>query len=84
MSLAIDIDAVTGVLLADGWHVVDDASFTIDAYEYLWGEDTIDCDAILMYNGERQGCSTGFAFVEDGSIVAGPMTSILAIRRAHD
>jgi hypothetical protein len=37
MSLAIDIDQVTGVLLADGWHDVVDVSFEIDSYEYLRG-----------------------------------------------
>ena len=36
MSLRIDVDTVTAVLLADGWHEVADASFVLDAYEYLW------------------------------------------------
>ena len=36
MSLAIDVDSVTEVLLPDGkWHHVANASFEIDAYEYL-------------------------------------------------
>lgn len=36
MSLAIDVDTVVRVLLADGWHDVEDASFGLDSYEYLW------------------------------------------------
>jgi hypothetical protein len=39
MSLAIDIDKVSHVLLADGWHHVEFAkgriSFVIDAYDFL-------------------------------------------------
>ena len=39
MSLAIDIDKVSDVLLADGWHHVEFAkgksSFVIDAYDFL-------------------------------------------------
>jgi hypothetical protein len=39
MSLAIDIDKVSDVLLADGWHHVEFAkgqsTFVIDAYEFL-------------------------------------------------
>ena len=38
MSLAIDIDKVSDVLLADGWHHVEFAkgkrSFVIDAYDF--------------------------------------------------
>lgn len=36
MSLAIDVDLVTHVLLADGWHTVANRSFTLDSYEFLW------------------------------------------------
>ena len=40
MSLAIDIDRVKQILLADGqWHRVADDSFEIDAYEYLRGKE---------------------------------------------
>ena len=34
MSLAINIDEVDRVLLADGWHEVANQSFEIDAYEF--------------------------------------------------
>ena len=35
MSLAIDVDRVIQVLLADGWHEVLDDSFDLDAYEFI-------------------------------------------------
>lgn len=35
MSLAIDVDKVTAVLLADSWHEVAAASFALDSYEYI-------------------------------------------------
>ena len=35
MSLAIDVDNITHVLLADGWHEVHDASFGTDSYEFV-------------------------------------------------
>jgi hypothetical protein len=73
VSLAVDIADVSAVLLTDGswWRVTD---FDTDAYEFL-------DDGQLIYNGERQGCSTGFRFVnEHGNLVVGPMTSIVAVR----
>ena len=40
MSLAIDVDRVTEVLLPDGlWYEVEDGSFEIDAYEFVREED---------------------------------------------
>ena len=36
MSLAIDVDLVTHVLIADGWHTVEERSFTMDSYEFMW------------------------------------------------
>jgi len=45
MSLAIDIDKVATVLLADGWHTVEDDSFDIDAYEYVAHPDGRDTGA---------------------------------------
>lgn len=76
MSLALRIAHVTHVLLADGWHELRPESFDLDAYEFI-GEDE------LIYNGERQGCSTGFTFtLTDGTRVSGPITSVLAVRHA--
>jgi hypothetical protein len=86
MSIYLQVDDIIGVLLADGWHVVSDASFYLDAYEFVTGSEGAaddDDDPELLYNGESQGCSTGFEFVDPvGDRIAGPLTSILAVRRA--
>jgi hypothetical protein len=42
MSLAIEVDDITHVLLADGWHTVHDASFGIDSYEFMRHEGMAD------------------------------------------
>lgn len=82
MSLQIDVDSVTAVLLADGWHTIKYASFDIDAYEFH--ED----DELVLGGGQCSHVpSTGFRFTEDqgdGELVDvfGPLTSILAIRTA--
>jgi hypothetical protein len=81
MSLAIDIDDVTAVLLADGWHYVYKKSFALDSYEFMHGEQ-------LEHGGGNSGvCATGFSFIErDQSATAveeqisGPLTSIIAVR----
>lgn len=82
MSLAIDVDLVDAVLLADGWHPVNKASFTLDAYEYREG-------SINLLGGGQcaQITSVGFTFLErldSGSIarVFGPLTSVLAVQYA--
>ena len=81
MSLAINPDSVVAVLLADGWHDVDDtvsgvSAFSIDSYEY------VDDDAHVHHGGGDSGiCAVGFSFLDrTGVIVAGPLTSILAVR----
>lgn len=76
MSLAIQIEKVTEVLLADGWHSVSSGSFDLDAYEYL-------DDAVLIHGGGANGvCATGFSFreIDEPGRVVGPLTSILAVR----
>lgn len=84
MSLAIDVDRVHRVLLADGWHTVDDWSFTLDAYEYLWYANGPGRDPIVLHGGGQVGvCATGFCFTdEEGGRISGPLTAILAIREA--
>lgn len=82
MSLAINVDNVDAVLLADGWHDVADnedgvSSFSMDAYEYVWGE--------FVHQDSRHCATLGFDFVEvkTGYRIAGPVTSILAVRRHY-
>jgi hypothetical protein len=83
MSLAIDIDKVSAVLLADGWHECGD-TFSFDAYEYVW--EAGGCggslrDAQNFWGASTHGqSSTGFIFHEDGRAVCGPMSSILAVK----
>ncbi len=76
MSLAIDVDRVDQVLLADGWHHVADHSFDLDAYEFMH-----DGRAVLAGGQVSLVPSTGARWTEpDGSVVACPMTAILAVK----
>lgn len=78
MSLRIDIDKVTAVLLADGWHTVDDASFDCDAYEFMSG------DGELVHGGGQSGvCATGFGFNSEDARIYGPLTAILAVKESR-
>lgn len=73
MSLAIDVDRVSSVLIAGSWYTVANNSFALDSYEYLWNGDALPQDPLLP--------ASGFAFTEpNGYVVAGPLTSILAVR----
>lgn len=90
MSLHINVDKITQVLLADGWHDVSRGTFVIDAYEFMDAEpDSPDHDAFVLLGGGRDGLITshGFEFVEKkhlsegGDVVTtGPMTAVLAVR----
>ena len=81
MSLAIDIDKVTAVLLTDGWHEVKDASFSLDSYEYLWYQRRDDPMILLGGGDEPQIPARGFAFTTtDDDQLSGPLTSILAVK----
>lgn len=92
MSLAIDVDLVTDVLLADGWHKVASKSFNLDSYEYLWSgrtgmtvaqfEEHYKDDAMLIHPGGNSGvCATGFGFETDqGEWMYGPLTAVLAVK----
>lgn len=77
MSLSIDVDKVLEVLLGDGWHLVENKSFAIDSYEFMWEAGMGDTP---MHSG-----GPGFTFEElddDGLFeVSGPITSVLAVRR---
>jgi hypothetical protein len=60
MSLSIDIDRVSDVLLADGWHRVifqnGESTFLIDAYEYIQrreGRDLKSSSAAAVFQGCR-------------------------------
>jgi hypothetical protein len=93
MSLAIDVDNITHVLLADGWHEVHDASFGTDSYEFVGGERTDDSPMLeggqekhIPEPGHRGSTSrehvaaAGFSFTEGDHILCGPLTSVLAVK----
>jgi len=51
MSLAIDVDTVTHVLLADGWHKVKGSSFPISGRKNLAIRSSMsDCSASLSHS----------------------------------
>lgn len=75
MSLAIDTDNITSVLLQTGWHDVAHHSFHLDAYEYV-------CEGDIVHGGGDHGipCTGGFGFKTPlDEWIYGPMTSILAV-----
>jgi hypothetical protein len=85
MSLAINVDNVGKVLLADGWHDVDTqwrdgteegkatSSFCVDAYEFIHGSQIV---------GNLDSSAAGFSFVSPGSDATtfGPLSAILAVK----
>jgi hypothetical protein len=78
MSLAIDVDLVTAVLLADGWHQVAPQSFNIDAYEFM-------NEGIALLGGgqEREAGvpAAGAVWTEkDRSQVYCPLTAVFAVK----
>jgi hypothetical protein len=81
MSLAIEIDLVTQVLLVDGWHEVVEGSFLLDAYEYVSDGST---DGGLGGGDDELICATGFSFVDEANDrISGPLTSILAVKHGQ-
>ena len=90
MSLAIDIEKVSDVLLADGWHHVEFAkgksTFVIDAYDFLEHREEGREPLIHVSGGTVAGVpSTGAGWLEHESgksyVVTCPLTAILAVKR---
>jgi hypothetical protein len=79
MSLAIDVDNITHVLLADGWHEVHDTSFAIDSYEFMWRQGMGD-KPMLGGGQEKHVAAAGFSFAESDHTLSGPLTSVLAVK----
>jgi len=74
VSIAIDTDKVTNVLINSVWYAVKGSSFYLDAYEYLDG-------SIISSHPQ---CSTGFSFdTTEGDIMSGPITAIKAVRHTR-
>ena len=74
MSLHIDTKKVEAVLLADGWHQVQARTFRMDSYQYVEGEREVP-------SGGSGVPFTGGTWMEpNGTVVACPVTAILAVR----
>lgn len=81
MSLAIDVDKITGILIGNEWYTVADNSFDCDAYEFIHEGKTI---------ASLKSESTGFTFklldsasVHEYSVggwISGPLSAIRAVR----
>ncbi|HEY0797732.1 MAG TPA: hypothetical protein VGD50_01210 [Candidatus Baltobacteraceae bacterium] len=81
MSQVIDVETISQVLLADGWHMVVDQSFRIDTCEYIRGSEpgeqaqSFSADTTLSFSfrefvpGSRERVTT-----------TGPLLAVLALR----
>jgi hypothetical protein len=90
MSLAIDIEKVSDVLLADGWHHVvfnnGKSTFVIDAYEFVEHMEEGKNPFVHVSGGSVVGVpSTAAEWLELKSgksyVVTCPLTAILAVKR---
>lgn len=84
MSIAIEIDNVSAVLLRDGWHEVLNKSFEIDAYEFIHHNDPESQDyEVRVGGGELDGISAKGAKWQnatDGTWIACPLNEIKALK----
>ena len=79
MSLAINTNQVSQVLMADGkWRTVATGTFDVDAYEMVEQDEA--GNVVYVHNGVNAFCSTGFRFESSGGdLYAGPISAILAV-----
>ena len=75
MGLGLPVNEIRAVLLADRWHEVEGASFTLDAYEF------VESGTPIARGDGHVVSEAGFMFRETGGqIIAGPLSSIVAVR----
>ena len=79
MTLLITAQAVSEVLLSDGWHAVDDQSFDIDEYEFIKQVESGNGE-IIHGAGQYGICAAGFTFMSNGKRISGPLTAIHAVK----
>ena len=96
MSLGINVNKVTAVLLADGWHEVAGESFKLGSYEFLRSSEGQQQDGepqLVHRAGDGGICATGFQFAErivvheSGPVmlqISGPLTAVLAVRTVEE
>jgi hypothetical protein len=75
VSLEIDVERVSSVLLSDGWHTVQESSFDLDSYEFRRKG-----RALLGGGQETLVPAMGFSFKDNQGWIKGAVTSILAVR----
>jgi hypothetical protein len=74
MSMAIDVERVTSVLLPDGWYEVSEGSFAVGSYEYLQSGESV------YWGSGPASIPSGFSYENSGTRIAGPLTTVLAVR----
>lgn len=81
MTLAINPDVVTAVILSTGRYECEPGSFDLDSYEFVIPSKNPDRDGFVLHGGGKSGvCATGFSFhVPDGPRMYGPLTAVLAV-----
>jgi hypothetical protein len=90
MTLGIDEDAISAVLLADGWHDVDRnddgvSTFSTDAYELVYfGSPARRLDLEPLWSFQPKDDATGFYFCSGGEDFYGPMSSVLCLRQSRE
>lgn len=93
MSLAIDVDKIFEVLLADGWHKVTwnkGRRWNKDSekYDEVWvssfGYDAYEYEYQDHSVQDSKNSSTGFEFWEGNARICGPMLAILAVKVYSD
>lgn len=86
MSLLINPDRITGVLLLDGWHDLEAGTFDLDSYEFGIAHDNGRGPDLWHAGGAAGITATGFAFTPLGTLdrISGPLTAILAVRELPD
>jgi hypothetical protein len=86
MTLAIEVDLVSTVLIDGTWFEVAGHTFGIDAYEYVWHVREHDrhegaTPEFLHVAGDSGISVSGFTFqTSDGDYLSGPLTAITAVR----
>jgi|KBSSwiStaDraftv2_1062776.scaffolds.fasta_scaffold598752_3 hypothetical protein len=84
MSLEINVDKVVAVLLPSGWEGVQPdtdgvSTLVIDAVHFAWDEP----GGKLTANAWSPGPGFEFRSARDGRTIAGPLSSLLAVRHGR-
>jgi hypothetical protein len=83
MSLGIPCNSIIEVMIGNKWYLIEQDSFVLDAYEY-WTDKSFSDKRFFSFAKESGVTYEGFSFrdAEDGGTIAGPVTSIQAVKYA--